>query len=256
MPRQTAGTRTLTNERTAAGGSGRRTAATSDGSRTTGGVTRPSLGSVPGREKQRSNTGGRAGVGTGGWAAYKKKEAERSTRYPTLEVPEDTQVALKFAEPEPFAFYYRHWPKGGRADVCIADAENDVECPLCGVGDKPKPVVLYNVIDVAKSLLVVWEMTSEPTRKVQKHYDQLAARDRALDSDDLYFIVTKAKKNNGFFEYDVARVRAADLQEEAGIDPLSPEEIEDATKKGLFTDEIVYVRDRAALQEVADGLED
>ena len=249
--RSTANTsRALTAQRTAAGPAGRSTAATS---RTAAGVTRPSLAGVPGREKK---SGAKPGVGTGGWASYKQKQAERSTRYPTLEVPEDTQVAVKFAEPEPFAFYYRHWPKGGRPDVCIADAENDVECPLCGVGDKPKPVVMYNVIDVGKSLLVVWEMTSEPTRKVQKHYDQLVARDRALDDADLYFIVTKAKKTNGFFEYEVARVRAADLQEEAGIDPLDAGEIDDALKKGLFTDDIVYVRDRAALQEVADGLED
>jgi hypothetical protein len=254
MPRQTAGTRALTGERTTAGGNGRRTAATQD-ARTTGGVSRPSMANVPGREKTKA-TGGKAGVGTGGWAAYKKKEAERSTRYATLEVPEDSQVAIKFAEPEPFAFYYRHWPKGGRADVCIADADNDVECPLCNVGDRPKPVVMYNVIDVGKNLLCVWEMTSEPTRKVQKQYDQLASRERTLDDAELYFIVTKAKKNNGFFEYDVQRVRAADLAEEAGADPLTEAEIADAIKRGLYTDEIVYVRDRDALQEVADGLGD
>lgn len=255
MPRQTAGTRTLTNERTAAGTGSRRTAATSDGGRTAGGVSRPSLGNVPGREK-RSTAGPKAGVGTGGWAAYKKKEAERSTRYPTLDVSDESQTVIRFAEPEPFAFYYRHWPKGGRADVCIADADNDVECPLCGVGDKPKPVVLYNVIEVGKATLCVWEMTSEPTRKVQKHYDQLASRDKALDDEEFYFIITKAKKTNGFFEYEVQRVRAADLNEEAGVEPLGPDEIEEALKKGLFTDEIVYVRNREALQEVADGLQD
>ena len=252
MPRQTAVTRTLTAERSTAGG-GR----TTPSSGRTGGVTRPSLAGVPGRDKGKSGgSGPRAGVGTGGWAGYKKEAATRSTRYPTLEVPEDGQVAVRFAEAEPFAFYYRHWPKGGRADVCIADADNDVECPLCAVGDKPKPVVMYNVIDVSKNLLVVWEMTSEPTRKVQKHYDQLASRDRTLDDDEFYFIVSKAKKTNGFFEYEVQRVRAADLNDEAGIDPLSPDEIEDAIKKGLFKDDIVYVRTRADLQDVADGLED
>lgn len=253
MPRQTAGTRPLTGQRSTPGTG--RTTASSTGRTTAGGVSRPSLASVPGREKKEGG-GPKAGVGTGGWAAYKKKAAERSTRFATLEVAEDGQTVVKFAEAEPFAFYYRHWPKGGRADVCIADADNDVECPICGVGDKPKPVVLYNVIDVAKNELCVWEMSSEPTRKVQKQYDLLAARDRTLDDPELYFIVTKEKKSNGFFEYDVQRVRAADLNEEAGADPLSEAEIEDALKKGLFTDEIVYVRNREALQEVADGLED
>lgn len=249
--RSTAASRTLTSERTTAGGGGGRSTA---GSRTTGGVQRPSLSDVPGREKKQA--GPKAGVGTGGWASYKKKQAERSNRFATLEVTDEGQTVIKFAEAEPFAFYFRHWPRGGRADVCIADSENDVTCPLCDVGDKPKPVVLYNVIDVGKNLLCVWEMSSEPTRKVQKHYDQLAARDKTLDSDEFYFIVSKAKKTNGFFEYEVQRVRASDLEDEAGTAPLTADEIEDAIKRGLYTDEIVYVRDREALQEVADGLED
>lgn len=252
MPRQTAGTRVLTNERTTAGqGGGRSTA----GSRTTGGVSRPSMANVPGREKK-ERTGPKAGVGTGGWAAYKKQQAERTNRFATLEVSDESQTVIKFAEAEPFAFYYRHWPRGGRADVCIADADNDVTCPLCDRGDRPKPVVMYNVVDVGKSLLCVWEMSSEPTRKVQKHYDQLAARDKTLADDEFYFIVTKAKKSNGFFEYDIQRVRASDLEDEAGATPLTAEEFADATKRGLYTDEIVYVRDRDALQEVADNLED
>ena len=254
MPRQTAGTRALTSERTTASGGGRSTA--NQGGRTTaGGVSRPSMANVPGREKK-AGGGPKAGVGTGGWAEYKKKQSERTNRYATLEVTEDGQTVVKFVEAEPFAFYYRHWPKGGRADVCIADADNDVECPLCAVGDKPKPVVLYNVIDVGKNLLCVWEMSSEPTRKVQKQYDQLAGRDKTLADDEFYFIVTKVKKSNGFFEYDVQRVRAADLNDEAGADPLTEAEIADATKRGLYTDEIVYVRDRDALQEVADSLQD
>lgn len=239
----------------AEGGTTRRMAASSGGDRTTGGVTRPTMGQVPGREKRPS--GNKPGVGTGGWGGLKKAKEQHSNRAPTLDIKEDVAPqAIKIVEAEPFAFYYRHWPKGGRADVCIADADNDVDCPLCDVKDKPKPVVLYNVITVSDNTLRVWEMTADPTKALQKHYDQLKAKDKTLDDPDLYFMVSKTRADNGFFEYDVTKVRASDLQDEASVEPLTADEIADATKKGLFTDDIVYVRNRDDLQEVADHIKD
>jgi hypothetical protein len=243
--------RTLTSERTAAGTS-RRTAA-SDGERTTGGVSRPTLAGVPGREKKAAS-GGRAGVGTGGWASYNKKREERTEKFPRLEVKDDA-VAIRFAEAEPFAFIYRHWVNK-KPYTCIADADNDVECPLCEAGHKAKPVVFYNVITVSDIVLRVWEMTSEPTRKVQKHYDKLVAADKTLDDPGLYFVVSKSKKDNGFFEYELEKVRAADLNDETGLDPIGDDEVAIATKRGLFTDEIIQVSTRSDLADAVKDMND
>lgn len=250
--RQTAGSRTLTAE---AGTTRRRMAATSGTERTaaaTGGVTRPSLANVPGRDKKAA--GARGAVGGGGWAGYKKAREERSEKFPRLTV-EDDPVIIRFAEHEPFAFIYRHWVKK-RPYTCIADPEAKIECPLCEVGSKAKPVVFYNVITVSDAVLRVWEMSAEPTRQVQKQYDKLVAVDKRLDDPGLYFVVSKAKKDNGFYEYEMEKVRAADLAEETGAEPMDEAEIADALRRGLFTDEIIQVSTKSDLRDAAEGVED
>lgn len=253
--RQTAGSRTVLAPTAQEGGTTRRRAASADGTtgRTTGGVSRPSLANVPGREKKAS-TGDRASVGTGGWAGYKKVREQRTSKFPRFEVKDDA-VVMRFAEAEPFAFIYRHWVDK-TPFTCIADPDNEVGCPLCEVGHKAKPVVFYNVITVSDCVLRVWEMTSEPTRQVQKQYDKLAATGKTLDGTDYYFVVSKAKKDNGFFEYDVEKVRASDLEDEARLEPLTEDEIAEAMKRGPFTDEIIYVNTKSDLREAVEKLTD
>lgn len=246
MPRTTAATRTLTAE---TGTTRRRTAAPASGTARTGGVSRPTLANTPGREKV-SSSGPRAGVGTGGWAAYRKVKSERSEKYPRFEVDKTGRKIFRFAEAEPFAFIYRHWV-AKRPYTCLGD-----DCPLCEAGHKPKPVVFYNVITVADGILRVWEMSSEPVRKVQKRYDTLAAKDKTLADDDLYFVISKEKKDNGFFEYEVEQVRARDLSDEGYGEPLSAEDMAAALKRGLFTDEVVYVANRSDLVDAVEKLDD
>lgn len=234
-------------ERTTGGGTVRRSAAGSG----TGTVTRPSLGSIGGREKTKTGgTGGdRKGVGTGGWAGYQAEKAERTQRYPTLDIDKEA-VLIRFAEGEPFAFIYRHWVNK-RPYTCIGE-----ECPLCERGHRAKPVVFYNVITVSDATLRVWEMSSEPTGKVKKQYDKLVGQDKTLDDPGVYFIVSKAKKENNFFEYEVELVKARDLEEDYGIEPMGSDEIEHAMRRGPFTDEIIFVNTKAELREVAEKLSD
>jgi hypothetical protein len=118
-----------------------------------------------------------------------------------LEVGNDP-MTIRFAEAEPFAFTYRHWV-AKRPFTCLGE-----ECPLCDAGHEPKPVVFYSVIDLADGTVKVWEMTAEPTRKVQKHYDRLADQGKALDDPSLYFVIFKCKGGNGFFTYDVEQFEA------------------------------------------------
>lgn len=101
-------------------------------------------------------------------------------------------VTIRFAEAEPFAFIYRHLVDK-IPHTCIGD-----DCPLCEVGDKPKPVVFYSVIDLTDSTMKVWELSADPTRTVQKHYDRLANQGNALNDPDVAFVVSKKHK-----EYDV-----------------------------------------------------
>lgn len=247
--RSTATNTALTAERSTPGTTTRSTAGAA---RTTGGVSRPSsLGSVAGRAKTGGTGSGRA-VGKGGWAGYQQEKAERSQRYPTLDIDKEP-VVIRFAEAEPLAYIFRHWVDK-RPYTCIGD-----ECPLCEAGHRAKAVVFYNVITVKDNVLRVWEMSSEPTGKVHKQYERLEGQGKTLDDPGLYFVVSKARKDNGFFEYDVEKVRASDLAEEQGLDPLSDDELAAALDnhgKGLFTDEIVYVNTKAELRDAVDKLSD
>jgi hypothetical protein len=249
--RSTAASRTLTSEEGTT--TRRRSAASATAGGGSGGISRPTMANVPGRDKKASG-GDRSAVGKGGWAGYKKAKEERTDKFPRLEIKDDP-VVIRFAEAEPFAFIYRHWVNK-KPYTCINDPEREVECPLCAAGHKAKPVVFYNVITVSDAVLRVWEMTGEPTRKVQKQYDKLLASDKTLDDPAFYFVVSKAKKDNGFYEYEVERVRAGDLEEETGAEPMGADEIADATRRGLFTDEIVQVSTKAELRDAVDELDD
>lgn len=236
-------------------GTPRRSAASgSSGSRTatrSGGVTRPSMRDV-GREKSGSGEATRAGVGKGGWAAYRAAKSQRTEKYPRLEVDRDP-VVVKFTEAEPFAHIWRHWVSK-IPYTCIGE-----DCPLCEIGHRARSVVFYNVITVDDCVLRVWELSSDPVRKVQKHYDKLAETDKTLDDPGLYFVVSKARKDNGFFEYDVDKVPARDLSDECGIEPLEDSEIEEAVRnhgKGLFTDEVIQVNTKADLREAVEKVDD
>lgn len=244
MPRTTAGTRTLTAE---AGVTRRRTTAANDGART-GGVARPSLANVPGREKV-SSSGPRAGIGKGGWAGYKAAKAERTEKYPRFEVDKTGRKIFRFAEAEPFAFIYRHWVDK-RPYTCPGES-----CPLCEAGDRAKPVVFYNVIDLADSTMKVWEMSSDPTRRVQAHYDELAELEKTLDDPGFYFVVSKQQKDRSAWEYTVVRVKTRDLDEDYRVEPLTDAEIA-AAMENLHDDSIIWVSSREDLISAVEKLED
>jgi hypothetical protein len=220
----------------------------------TGGVSRPSsLGDVAGRDTKPARRTSSA-VGTGGWDGYRKEAAERSQRYPQLEI-DKRPVVVRFAEADPLAYIFRHWVDR-KPYTCIGKEV----CPLCLANHRPKPVVFYNVIDVNDATLKVWELSKEPTDRLFVHYDKLKGQDKTLADPGLYFIVSKRKKDNGYFEYTIERTRVGDSSfEEAGIEPLTDAEIAAAIDnhgKGLYTDEIVWVSSVDDLTEAAENLSD
>jgi hypothetical protein len=232
----------------------RSTAGSGTAENRTGGVSRPSsLGDIAGRPKPSAGgTGSNRAIGKGGWAGYKKDSAERSQKYPTLDIGKDP-VAIRFAEHDPMAYIFRHWIDR-KPFTCIGE-----DCPLCEAGHRAKPVVFYNVITVDDNVLRVWELSKEPTGKVHKQYERLEGQGKTLDDQSVYFVISKTKKDNNFFEYDVERVPARDLQDETGLEPLTEDEIAAAVDnkgKGLFTDEIIYLHSKSDLRDAVDNITD
>jgi hypothetical protein len=166
---------------------------------------------------------------------------------------EDGPIIIAFLEPEPFAHFFRHWvqtSEGRRGRVCIGD-----DCPLCNIGDSPKPVMLFNVVDMDDQQVNVWELGKDAAKKVEKRYDALEAKDKHLNDPGTYFAVARTKKSNGFYEYSVDPVKERDLEEDWNLQPLSDDDIEDLLGN-LYGDEIVKVSTISELREFADNLKD
>ena len=222
-----------------------------------------------GADEGTGKSSGRASKG--GFNAYKREV--KQTDFGTFRVPpspgKDGKTVFKviaFLEEENFDLIHRHWVPNdaGTGNVprnCIADFSDDpddVYCPLCKLADDAKPVALFNVVDLdepAKAQL--WEAGPEIMRRVEKLYNELQEIPEAkggplsLNSDGVYAAVSREKAKSGRWEYTVKRVKARDLDEDFGLDPLS-----DDVDYKLFTIDDIKFNSEEELRELAATLED
>jgi hypothetical protein len=205
-----------------------------------------------------SEGGSRRGTGGRGFGAWKSNVKSNSGGINNFSV-KNQKLIIAFLEDEPFDNVFRHWieylndegktqrtPKN-----CIGD-----DCPLCLRGHEPKPFLLFNVVDLAdRTKVQLWEASPEPAKRIEKRYDDLAERNLSLNSAGVYFEVSKAKKNNGFTEYTVDRLRDADL-EELKIEPLTDDDVESLGAQ-LYDSSVIKYESRADLENwAADHMTD
>ena len=205
-------------------------------------------------------------VGTGrasraGFGGYNK--AVDGLNRTTLQVKDDSEI-IAFLEPENFTYALRHWVKyvdnAGtqitRAEWCLED-----ECPLCEIGDRPKAVCFFNVVDVTNpGKVLVWEASADPTEAVQKEFNKLAKLGKQLDDPNLYWIVAKSKGKNGFYSYSVDKLPVDELEIVGHslkpgqvIRPLT-ESQRAALSTKLYDESYVEYKDRSELQDFVDTL--
>lgn len=180
----------------------------------------------------------------------------------TLQVKDDTEIII-FLERENFSYALRHWVKYipedstnnqpvTRVEYCLED-----DCPLCDIGDRPKPTAFFNVVDLANpGKVLVWEATADPTGAIQKEFNKLAKRGQEISDDGLYWAVSREKGKNGFYTYSVDKLPEDDLLVEwPSLKPIVAAQRE--ALRGRMYDES-YVTDqmktRAELQEFVDSL--
>lgn len=175
-----------------------------------------------------------------------------------FKVDEDVRVTVRFLDDDFFITYYEHeffkefeGEKRQKTFICLGS-----DCPLCAIGDKPKFYGLINVLIVGRKPGVrLWFATPGPGGKIEDQMDELDEMNppRKVDDPQFYFQVTKTKGKNGFFEYKISRVKARDLEEDFGIQPLTEREIASyAAEK--WTDEFIRITPRAKLLEIAEEL--
>lgn len=175
----------------------------------------------------------------------------------TFRVEDDSEVII-FLEPENFTYALRHWIKyigedgnqTTRAEWCLEE-----DCPLCDIGDRPKPVAFFNVVDLTvPNKVLVWEASADPTGAIQKEFNKLAKRGQTLSQDNLYWVVSREKKSNGFYTYSVDKLPEDELTVEwKSLRPITGAQ-RDALRHRAFDESYVEYKDRQELQEFTDSL--
>ncbi|MFI9271844.1 hypothetical protein ACIGXM_14155 [Kitasatospora sp. NPDC052896] len=159
-----------------------------------------------------------------GWGAMDKLAGQAGGDL-YLKVSEDPTV-IKIIDADPFDNYVAHWVEEIREGSKSVRCWGTSECPLCGIGDKPKKfAACFNVIsfeDPEVPELRVWEAGVKIARQLRDI--ALDERRGPLDRADLYFTIARTQKAKAT-EYHLERIRARDLAEETGIEPLDEDEI-------------------------------
>lgn len=183
----------------------------------------------------------------------------------TLQVKDDSEVIV-FLEDDMFHYALRHWIKflddNGqqvtRAEWCLQleDEDEDIaDCPLCNIGDRPKAVAFFNVVNLAQpGKVLVWEASADPTNAIKKEYNKLLKRGKHLNDDGVYWVVSREKGRNGFYTYSVDMVLEDELATEwPKLKPIGPTQRE-ALRARMYDEEYVNLKDRQELLEFADSL--
>jgi hypothetical protein len=166
-----------------------------------------------------------------GWSTGKTapqyKSSKQTDRFTVSENGEE--VLIKFVEESPFLSFFQHWVRqeDGKNHPY---AHSGDDCPLCGYGNRAKSVDYMNVLQLGENgepELKLWMISPDPRSAILERAN--SKRTSPLNREDLYFAVSKRKQTNNTFSYTVDPVKAADLEDEWGVKPLTAEQIASAT---------------------------
>lgn len=197
-----------------------------------------------------------------GFAGYNKTvEGLNKT---TFQVKDDSEVII-FLDDENFFYELRHWIKyigddgkqATRAEWCLGvDDDGESVCPLCDIGDKPKPVAFFNVVDLVNpTKVLVWEASADPTKAVEKEFNKLKKLNKKLNDDNLYWVVSREQGRNGYWTYSVDKMTEEELGESFPSLKTVNGAQRDALRHRAYDENYVEYKTREELQEFADSLD-
>jgi hypothetical protein len=169
----------------------------------------------------------------------------------------DERYLLKVMD-EPFETAFEHWldkATGRKSWSC----EETKECPLCAIGDEPKPFSYINVIDLNSfdkndELLPeakYWKLSADPLARLSERAEELEDKGKSLADDDVYIVVRKTKGKKRGFSYSVDVVRSGDSSfEDWEMQPLTEDELDDLSREG-FDESVIRVDKHSELRERA-----
>jgi len=183
-----------------------------------------------------------------GWDAARDalKKQERSSFIDDFKFSTEPQL-VKFLSDSPYATYRQHWidnRPGKKSFVCL-----EKDCPLCAIGDTPQVKVAFSVLNFSADTGPVVE-SLVASKTLAKMLEEFHKSDRTGPLTKNYFLLAKPVNNQTSFI--VTPVKARDLAEDFGIDPVEAEEM--AQNAEPLTAHHIRVTSRPELQEIAESL--
>ena len=230
-------------------------------------TTRRRAAEPEGRKRTQRQSGDTEDVGlvTTGWGGYKRTKEESPSKWEkTYRPPENEEGLIHFLEEAPYTNILQHWineAQGQKSFTCLGSGK---DCPLCKLGDSPTALARFNVVDLG-SAVADGEDPVEPTLMVYAAGITIAEllykhgsnpRTGPLNNPDLYFAVTMnvtGTGSKGKRRQSIRPVKARDLFDDFGIDPLTDDELESFEEK-CWTADSYRNSTRAELEAAAASL--
>lgn len=188
----------------------------------------------------------RKGPVSSGWGAPAEDRPE-VVKAPILKLKDNGKRIVKLLDEMPPVKYKRHYLNSTkRYYTCTQN-----ECPLCIEGVRSSWTFAMNIVDMADDPgeVKTWTFGTEVATQLQTF-----AEDLPLDGLNRYFHVYHEKlPNRDAPATRVLPLKARDLQEDFGIEPLNESEIE-ALLDERFGGEVVYLNTNSHLEEIAAGV--
>jgi len=176
-----------------------------------------------------------------GWGAPAEERVE-TVKSPNLVLKDKGKRIVKLLDEMPPVKYKRHYLNSAKRYYTCPQSE----CPLCDQGVRASWTFAMNVVDMAEPDEVkTWTFGNEVATQLQS-----LAEEGALNDVARYFQVYHEKiANRDAPATRVQKLKARDLQEDYGVEPLNESELE-ALEDDKYGAEIVFISTRDYLDEV------
>lgn len=183
-----------------------------------------------------------------GWGAADQIKNSGSAYAQKLQLTEEPQI-IKFLEDAPYASFRFHWVErtGQKSFTCI-DGATDKGCPLCEIGNRPNARFAFNVALMGKN--------EDPQIKSYEVGTRVLEQLKIYNKDDRqgplpkhYWAVSRSGKGTTSAT-NHQMVKERDLEEEWGIEPLTPADHSSLSRE-LYDEDIISVPSRKDLLAIA-----
>ncbi|APC46348.1 hypothetical protein HWB05_gp086 [Streptomyces phage BRock] len=212
----------------------------------------------PTQERSASRSIRSKAVGSG-WGNSSSQSTRKTEKAPFLDLRNGRRL-IKFLDEEPVVRFSRHWIQGKGYSNCPVSLGTEDSCPLCDKDHRPGQAFLMNVLDLTANPnnageyeVHTYTFGTEVKNKLISFLQDPTGRYPSLNDEKWYWeIYQSTDGNTGRKTTNVMPIKARDVQDDFGIEPLTEYEIEAASKR--YDETSVFSPFLDKLEELARNL--